>query len=90
MTLILQSVDMERLEHFSEALLAFNDEANRVCKDLFKVIKVPGIDYEWELTVYGKQVYINSDDVLKILDHEHSTNYKEAFKELVAWKLRAI
>ncbi|CAH1058103.1 hypothetical protein [Paenibacillus pseudetheri] len=90
MTLIHQSVDMGRLEHFSQAIQAINDEANRVCKDLFKVTKMTGMDYEWEITVYGKKIFITSDDVHKILVQDNNTNYKEVFKELMAWKLRAV
>ncbi|WP_410511946.1 hypothetical protein PaeBR_18120 [Paenibacillus sp. BR2-3] len=90
MSFILQSVDTERLDHFSQAIQAINDEANKVCKDLFTVRKKTGIDYEWEVTVYGKKVLISSDDVFKILDKEKDANLKETFKELVAWKLRAV
>ena len=90
MSLILQSVDMERLERFSQAIQAINDEANKVCKDLFTVRKKTGMDYEWEVTIYGKKVFISSDDVFRILNRDRDTNLKETFKELVAWKLRAV
>ncbi|KGE16351.1 exotoxin beta-grasp domain-containing protein [Paenibacillus wynnii] len=90
MSLILQSVDMERLECFSKAMQAYNDEANKVCKGLVTVCKKTETDYEWEITYYGKSVFISSDEILKILNQNNDTNYKEKFKELVAWKLRAV
>ena len=89
MSFILQSVDRERLEYFTQAIEAIKDEANRVCKDLFIVQKKTDLDYEWEVTVYGKKVGISSSEVLKVLDQDNDKNYKESFKELIAWKLKA-
>ncbi|WP_336765593.1 hypothetical protein [Paenibacillus sp. USHLN196] len=85
-----QSMDTERLEGFSQAIQAIGDEANMVCKGLFSVRKEAGADYEWEVTAYGKKVFISSDEVSRLLNIGDNTNLKEKFKELVAWKLRAV
>ncbi|MGD0031225.1 hypothetical protein SLT67_07680 [Paenibacillus illinoisensis] len=85
-----QYMGTERLEGFSQAIQAISDEANMVCKGLFSVRKEVGADNEWEVTAYGKKVLISSDEISRILNIGNNTNLKEKFKELVAWKLRAV
>jgi hypothetical protein len=89
-SLMLHSVNTERLEQCSQAIQALSEEANKVCKDLILVRTKTDTDYEWEITIYGKKVFISAEDVLKLLDKGSDTNFKEKFKELVAWKLRAV
>lgn len=90
MSFMQQTMDTERLEGFSQAIQAISDEANMVCKGLFSVRKEAGTDDEWEVTAYGKKVFISSDEISRILNIGNGTNLKEKFKELVAWKLRAV
>ncbi|QWU14831.1 hypothetical protein SAMN04487895_1061 [Paenibacillus sophorae] len=90
MVLLFHNATEERLERLSRDVQAINDEARQSSYEMSVVRKPSGSGYEWEVTVYGRKVTVKSEDILKIQRKRLDLSIKDIFKEIVAWKLKAL
>ncbi|WP_025688123.1 hypothetical protein [Paenibacillus zanthoxyli] len=90
MVLLFHNATAEGLERLSRDVQAINDEARQASYEMSVVRKTSGSGYEWEVTVYGRKVTVTAEDILKIQTKRLDLSIKDIFKEVVAWKLKAL
>ncbi|MDT3427412.1 hypothetical protein J2Z22_002975 [Paenibacillus forsythiae] len=90
MVLLFHNAATERLERLSRDVQAINDEARQASYEMSVVRRTSGSGYEWEVTVYGRKVCVKSEDILKVQRKRLDLSIKDIFKEIVAWKLKAL
>ncbi|AHV98298.1 hypothetical protein [Paenibacillus sabinae] len=90
MVLLLHNSTAERLEHLSNDVQSINDEARKASYEMSVIRKASDSGYEWEVTVYGRKVCVRSEDIFKIQRNRLDLSIKDIFKEIVAWKLKAL
>ncbi|BCG60152.1 MULTISPECIES: hypothetical protein [Paenibacillus] len=90
MVLLFHNATAERLERLSRDVQAINEEAREASYEMTVTRKASESGYEWEVTVYGRKVSVKSEDIFKIQRRRLDLSIKDIFKEIVAWKLKAL